>query len=85
MVDGQGKDERGVDEKGIYRDALSSFWNEFHISCTLGERGRVPCLRHDFQSEEWAAVGRIIAKGYLDLKYFPVMLSKAFVISATFG
>ena len=57
MVDGQGKDERGVDVKGIYRDALSIFWNEFHISCTLGERGRVPCLRHDFQSEEWAAVG----------------------------
>lgn len=84
MVDQQGRDERGADVKGIYRDALSSFWQEFYISCTLGERGRVPFLRHDFQSEQWTAVGRIIVKGYEDLGYFPVMLNKAFVISAIF-
>lgn len=85
MVDRQGRDERGNDVRGIYRDALASFWKEFYISCTLGERGRVPFLRHDFQSEQWTAVGRIIVKGYEDLGYFPVMLNKAFVISAIFG
>ncbi|KAJ7352792.1 hypothetical protein OS493_033853 [Desmophyllum pertusum] len=85
MVDGQGNDERGEDVRGIYRDALSSFWQEFYMSCSLGERGRVPFLRHDFQADEWAAVGRIISKGYLDLGYFPVMLSKAFFISAMLG
>ena len=26
MVDGNGRDERGEDLKGIYRDDLSSFW-----------------------------------------------------------
>lgn len=85
MVDGQGRDERGEDIRGIYRDALASFWQEFYISFSLGERGRVPFLRHDFQSEQWTAVGRIIVKGHQDLGYFPVMLSKAFVICAMFG
>ena len=85
MVDGYGRDERGEDLRGIYRDALSSFWQEFYISCTLRERGRVPSIRHDFQSNHWAAVGRIMANGYEDLGYFPVMLSKAFVVSTMFG
>ena len=85
MVDRHGKDERGEDLKGIYRDALSSFWQEFYVSCTLGERGRVPSIRHDFQSDNWTAIGRIIVKGYEDLGYFPMMLSKAFVISTMFG
>lgn len=57
MVDGYGRDERGEDFRGIYRDALSSFLQEFYISCRLGERGRVPSIRHDFQSRHWAAVG----------------------------
>ena len=85
MVDGHGKDERGEDLKGIYRDALSSFWQEFYVSCTLGERGRVPSIRHDFQSDTWTAIARIIVKGYEDLGYFPVLLSKAFVISTMLG
>ena len=85
MVDGYRRDERGEDLRGIYSDALSSFWQGFYISCTLRERGRAPSIRHDFQSNHWAAVGRIIAKGYKDLGYFLVMLSKAFVVSTMFG
>ena len=50
MVDARGKDERGVDAGGVYRDAISCFWQEFNDSSTLGERERVPTLRHDFQS-----------------------------------
>mgnify|MGYP001794375031 CR=1 FL=1 len=85
MVDVQGNAEKGVDWKGIYRDALANVWQEFYISCCLGERERVPFLRHDFQSDEWKAVARIIVKGFLDLGYFPAMLSKGFVISSMFG
>ena len=81
MVDARGKDERGVDAGGVYRDAISCFWQEFNDSSTLGERERVPTLRHDFQSSEWSAVRRILAKGYLDLGYFPYMLSQAFIVS----
>ena len=85
MVDSHGNDETGEDVKEIYRDALACFWQQFYIFCTLGERERVPALRHDFQCDEWTAVGRIIAKGYSDLGYFPVMLSSAFIISVVFG
>jgi len=74
MVDGQGRDERNEDFRGIYRDALASFWQEFYISCSLGERGRVPFLRHDFQSEQWTAVGRIIVKGFYR-NFLPIFVS----------
>ncbi len=79
MVDFQGKAEKG------FRDAIANFWQEFYLSCCLGERGRVPFLRHDFQADEWKAVSRIIVRGYLDLGYFRVMVSQAFVICAMFG
>lgn len=85
VIDARGKDEKGEDVKGVYRDVLANFWQDFYIQCTLGERERVPSLRHDFQCEEWTAVARIIAKGYLDLGYFPVMLSPTFIISVLFG
>ena len=62
MVDGHGKDEIGEHLKGIYRDGLSSFWQEFYVSCTLGERGRVPSIRHDFQSDHWTALGVLSSK-----------------------
>lgn len=85
MVDARGNDEMGEDEKGIYRDALACFWQQFYLTCTMGERERVPTLRHDFQCHEWTSIGRIIAKGKLDLGYFPIMLSPAFIISVLFG
>ncbi|XP_067046268.1 uncharacterized protein [Acropora muricata] len=85
MVDARGNDEMGEDEKGIYRDAIACFWHQFYLTCTMGERKRVPTLRHDFQCEEWTSIGRIIAKGKLDLGYFLIMLSPALIISVLFG
>ena len=85
MVDPRGKDEPGMDTGGVYRDAIACFWQEFYDACTLDKRERVPTLRHDFKSAEWTAVARILAKGYLDLGYFPCMLSQAFIISVMFG
>ena len=35
--------------------------------------------------QDWQCVGRILVKGYTDLKYFPLTLSKSFVILAFFG
>ena len=83
MVDVRGQEERWVDVGGVYRDAIACFWQEFYDSSTLGERERVPALRHN--PSEWSAIGRILTKGYLDLGYFPCMLSQAFVVSVIFG
>ena len=48
MVDVRGQEERWVDVGGVYRDVIACFWQEFYDSSTLGERERVPALRHDF-------------------------------------
>ena len=70
IVDGRGEEEQGVHVGGVYRDAVALFWQEFNDSSTLGERERVPTLRHDFQSSEWSAIGRILAKGYFRSRLF---------------
>ena len=75
----------GIDTGGVYRDAIGCFWQEFYNACTLGEEQRVPTLRHDFQAREWTAIARILAKGYLDLGYFPYMICQAFIMSILFG
>lgn len=85
MVDARGNDEMGLDLKGIYRDAIGCFWQEFYNTCTIGERERVPALRHDFQLSEWTAIAGILVKGFWDLGYFPIMLSKAFLVGVIFG
>ena len=61
------------------------FWNEFSISMTLGERERVPFVRHDYFVQEWEAVGRILVKGFVSVSYFPTFLSKAFLCYCLFG
>ena len=85
MVDEQGNDEAGIDTGGVYRDVIGCFLQDVYMSCTNGEDERVPSLRHDFQAREWSAIARILAKGFIDLKYFPYMLSKAFIVSFLFG
>ena len=69
----------------VYIGDAICFWQEVYMSCTTGEDERVPSLRHDFQTREWSAIARILAKGFIDLEYFPHMLSKAFSISVLFG
>ena len=85
MVDKRGRDEAGLGTGGVYRDAMGCFWQEVYMSCTIGEDERVLSLRHNFQTREWSAIARILAKGFIDLEYFPHMLSKAFSISVLFG
>ena len=52
---------------------------------TIGERERVPFVRHDYFVEEWEAVGRILVKGYMSISYFPTFLSKTFLCYCLFG
>lgn len=84
MVNTFGKEEWGVDNGGVLRDALSAFWCSFYDSCTVGEDERVPAIRHDFKEAEWEATARILVKGYKEVKFFPVKLSKAFIFVTLF-
>ena len=84
MINSSGKQELGVDNRGVFRDALSAFWSQFYDSCTVGEQERVPVVGHDFQVLEWMAIVRILVKGYEDAKVFPIKLSKVFVSTLLF-
>ena len=64
---------------GVYRDCLSEFWTEFYETCTLGTDVKVPFIRHDYQEDEWKAIGRVLMKGWKDTGYFPIHLAKPFM------
>lgn len=82
-------DPRGVEEKGegvgVVRDAFSLFWNDVYNSYMLGEDERVPSIRHDVSREKWQAIARILLKGYMQERYFPIKISKVFLCSCLFG
>ena len=81
--------ERGTLEQGVgigvTREVYTLFWNEFANSMTIGERERVPFVRHDHFVEEWNAIGRILVKGFESVSYFPLFISKAFLGYCVFG
>jgi len=84
VINERGEVEQGVGI-GVTREVYTLFWNKFSIAMTIGERERVPFVRHDHFVEEWEAVGRILVKGYISAAYFPFFLSKAFICYCLFG
>ena len=85
LVNSGGEEEEGDDFGGVFGDVLSSFWVEFFKGYAEGESEMVPCIKHDFSTQDWQSVGRILVKGYKDLKYFPASFCKNFVTVNFFG
>ena len=83
IINEKGDKEDGVGV-GVEREVYSLFWKQFANSMTIGERERVPFIRHDHFIKEWEAVGRILVKGYQSVLYFPLFLSKAFICYCLF-
>ena len=54
-------------------------------SLLIGETERVSYVRLDLFKYEWETIGKLLLKGYIDTGYFPVILSKAFVLFTLFG
>ena len=84
MINERGKTEKG-EGIGVLREVFTLFWGEFSISMTIGERERVPFVRHDHFVDEWEAIGRILVKGYMSVKYYPLFISQAFICYCLFG
>ena len=84
MINERGETEKG-EGIGVLREVFTLFWGEFAISMTIGERERVPFVRHDHFIEEWEAIGRILVKSYTSVKYYPLFLSQAFICYCLFG
>ena len=82
-------DMRGVKEvgkgNGVAQDIYSSFWIDTTDSYLIGEKGRVPFVRHDLFKSVWKAISDILMKGYYDVGYFPVMISKASLLYSIYG
>lgn len=85
MVLPNGNVEIAEDGGGVTRDVLSEFWSTFFDQCTLGTEAKVPCLRHDFRENEWAAIGKILSFGWQAQRYFPVNLARPFVEQCLYG
>ncbi|XP_063953310.1 uncharacterized protein LOC135153622 [Lytechinus pictus] len=78
-------DELGIDAEGVSRDVYTIFWKQFFEMYADGEDFRVPGLCPELGPEEWKAVGRILVKGFIDHKIFPLRMAPAFVIGMLFG
>lgn len=44
---------------GVWRDALSEFWEAMLQKCMVGRNVKIPQIRHDFDNTRWTAIGRI--------------------------
>lgn len=81
MVLPNGETEHGEDFGGVFRDALSEFWESFYNDCTIGTNFKVPCLRHDMGCNEWKAIAKIFVTGYQLENYIPIKIAPVFLES----
>lgn len=84
IINDMGKAELGAGV-GVTREVFTLFWKHFANAMTVGERERVPFVRHDHFIDEWEAVARILVKGFEMISYFPTFMSKAFMSYCLFG
>ena len=73
---GEVEDGRGL---GAVREVITLFRHQFVRSLSIGATEKVPSVRHDYQLEEWEAVGKILVYGYCEIMYFPVTRSGFFM------
>ena len=84
IINARGEKEPGVGA-GDERDIYSSAWKEILDGLCIGEREGVPFVRHDLYLNEWNSIAKILVKGFMDIKYFPLRLSKPFIIYVLYG
>ncbi|KAK2554188.1 hypothetical protein P5673_024547 [Acropora cervicornis] len=55
FIGNNGREEEGKGA-GVLREALSTFWNQFFNSLTVGTQEKVPAIRHDYQRGAFLAL-----------------------------
>ena len=78
-------DRAQCQDAGVVRDVLSEFWEYFYEQCTTCHKAKVPCLRHDFDQEDWTSVAHVIAMGWILQDILPLRLAPSFLESCLFG
>jgi len=74
-----GSVENAIDVGGVFKDVLAEFWSNFYELATTGCHWKIPIIRHDFQDEQWRAIGKIIFIGWRDIQYLPLSLALPFM------
>ncbi|XP_041861569.1 uncharacterized protein LOC121652708 isoform X2 [Melanotaenia boesemani] len=78
MIQPNGSTEKGEDNGGVLRDALSEYWETFIVKCTSGNIIKIPVTRHDMK-DVWENIAKVMVLGYNMVKYFPIVLPKPFL------
>lgn len=76
--------ERGEDSGGVFRDAMSEFWETFYLKHTEGADVKIPTTVHIMKQEEWEAVAKTLVLCFKQEKYLPVQLSRMFLEKCIF-
>ena len=84
IINARGEKEPGVSAR-VERDVYSSAWKEILDGMHVGERESVLFVCHDLYINEWNSIARILVKGFIDTKYFPLQLCKAFIVHVLLG
>ena len=79
VIDQAGQPEESVGV-GVERDIYSGVWQEMLDSFCVGTHARVPFVRHDLCFGEWEALVNVLLHGFSSCRYFPVLLSEAFIM-----
>ena len=67
-INERGKLEEGVGS-GVTRGVIATFWQQLFAATMVGDREKVPCIRHDFKKSEWTPIGRVLVFGLKEVNY----------------
>ena len=84
IINARGEKEPGVGAV-VERDIYSSAWKEILDGLCVGKREHIAFVLHGLYINEWNSIANILVKGFMDTKYFPLQLCKAFIIYVLFG
>ena len=60
-------------------------WLELMDSLFVGASEQIPYIRHNLYFEEWQALDNLLLHGFNFCVYFPIQLSKVFVMFCLFS
>lgn len=76
---------QAYDSGGAMRVILTKSWDDIYEQCTISSLLKIPCLRHDFDAQDWKAVAKILAMGWILQNILPIRLAPSFLNSCLFG
>lgn len=77
--------EQAVDSGGVFRDAITEFWNTMYQTCTSGATLKIPHVRHNFGADQWKAMAKILYLSWTNGRYLPIKLAMPILEQMIFG